>query len=115
MQFSTVVAFFAAAAVVAAAPNAPSSSSTGSCSTGKVQCCSTTVRFHDGAEAKKTAALLGLNDLAGMIGIQCQDVPINIIGAAVNVDNHCKSSPVCCTGSEYNGLVQTGCTNVPVN
>jgi hypothetical protein len=47
---------------------------------------------HDGDDAKKTAALLGLNDLAGMIGIDCQQIPINIIGVAADVTNYCKAT-----------------------
>lgn len=58
--------------------------------------CST---VHSGNDAKSVKSLLGLNDVAGDVGLSCQQVPINVIGVAAAVQQQCKSTPVCCTGS----------------
>lgn len=54
-----------------------------------------------GSEAKGTLALLGLNDIAGSIGLGCQQVPINVIGVAAAVQNQCKNTAVCCSGKYF--------------
>lgn len=86
--------------------------SIGDCSQGNVQCCNQNI---DGDEKKKLVGLLGLNDVIGTIGLNCAQVPVNIIGGAVGVNNYCKSSPVCCKNVTQNGLINLGCTALPIN
>ncbi|PWN40759.1 hypothetical protein IE81DRAFT_325279 [Ceraceosorus guamensis] len=124
MQFARFAIFTAlVASAVMAAPSPQvggevtpdtntAASSNGSCSVGTAQCCGTT---KSGDDAKDLGALLGFTDLVGTLGLSCQKIPINIIGAAANVDNQCKQTPVCCTGERHNGLVQVGCTPLPIN
>ncbi|CAO1615737.1 unnamed protein product [Parajaminaea phylloscopi] len=111
MQFSIVFAFAAAAAMVAAAPAEPSSAA-GSCAVGQPQCCNSILSE---ADASKQADLLGLTKVVGLVGLQCQHIPINVIGVAAELDNQCKTTPVCCQGTAQNGLVHTGCTPISVN
>lgn len=90
MQLSTVLALFAAVAAVSAAPSPQaedsSSSSQGpSCNNGKVQCCS---QLQNPKESSKTLASLGLEGIAGLVGADCDQVPV-IAGA---VQNTCKST-----------------------
>ncbi|KAN0065495.1 hypothetical protein ACQY0O_001332 [Thecaphora frezii] len=106
MQFSTVLVTLAAVATFVAA-----NKGAGQCSNGKVQCCS---EVHEGTDANTALAGLGLaaNDvIKGAIGLNCNSIDL-IIG--VDLQNQCKSTPVCCQGSANNGLIQTSCTPISV-
>lgn len=84
----------------------------GDCSQGKAQCCDTTM---SGADANSLSALLGVDNLAGQIGINCVNLPINVIGVSGSLSNICKSTPVCCQNVTQNGLVNLGCSALPIN
>ncbi|CAO1630035.1 unnamed protein product [Parajaminaea phylloscopi] len=84
----------------------------GSCSVGKPQCCNSILSE---ADASKQADFLGLGKVVGAIGLQCQQIPINIIGVAAALDNQCKTTPVCCQGTAQNGLIHTGCSPISIN
>ncbi|TKY88566.1 hypothetical protein EX895_002555 [Sporisorium graminicola] len=117
MQFKTI---FAAVATLAAVASAlPTSSSeqngNGQCAVGQAQCCS---QVKEGKQAQDALAGLGLafNEiLDGAIGLDCQQIPVGVLGGAVAVQNTCKNTAVCCQGSANNGLIQTSCTPLSVN
>lgn len=81
----------------------------GMCSVGSPQCCNQVVS--EGKDSSKLAALAGLKDLVGAVGLSCTSIPV--IGAAVT--NYCKSSPLCCDHVTQNGLINFGCVNLPIN
>ncbi|CAO1617659.1 unnamed protein product [Sympodiomycopsis kandeliae] len=110
MQFATLFAFAAAAAVVAAQDASPQGA--GACAVGAPQCCNSLL---DGADASKTAALVGLDKVVGLVGLQCQHIPVNVIGVAAELDNNCKTTPVCCTNTAADGLIHAGCNPISVN
>jgi len=67
MQFLTLFTL-AAIATVSAAAQQVQSASEGSCSQGTPQCCSS---VHDGADAQSIKSLIGLDDVAGQVGLSC--------------------------------------------
>lgn len=67
-------------------------SSTGDCSVGHVSCCNQVI--NDSEKKKTLAGLLGLDDVIGELALQCNNIPINVIGAAIDASNYCKSTPV---------------------
>lgn len=69
---------------------------TGDCSVGAPKCCNQVI--NNSGEKKTLAGLLGLNDVIGNIGLNCANIPINAVGAAVSASNFCKSSPVVSVG-----------------
>ncbi|SJX64891.1 hydrophobin 3 [Sporisorium reilianum f. sp. reilianum] len=81
----------------------------GQCSVGKAQCCNQVI--HDESKKKTLAGLLGFNNLAGSIGLNCQQIPV----LGVSLQSVCKSTPVCCTNVVQDGLVNIGCTSIPIN
>ncbi|CCF50163.1 hypothetical protein NDA11_004910 [Ustilago hordei] len=117
MQFKTILAAVATLAAVASAlPTAHETNGNGQCSTGTAQCCSQVQK--QGKQAQDALAGLGLafNEiLDGAIGLDCQQIPVGVIGGAIALQNTCKNTAVCCEGSANNGLVQTSCTPISVN
>ncbi|KAF8519124.1 hypothetical protein BU17DRAFT_90315 [Hysterangium stoloniferum] len=90
--------FFSILAV--AAPNPPESQ----CDTGAPQCCTAVGAASDSAVIAALGVLSGLlNGITGIVGIGCLDIV-----AGVN----CAQQPVCCTGNEFNGLINIGCSPV---
>jgi len=81
----------------------------GQCSVGSAQCCSQVI--HDEGKKKTLAGLLGFNSIAGDIGLNCQQIPI----LGISLQSICKASPVCCTNVVQDGLVNIGCTSIPIN
>ncbi|PWN34636.1 uncharacterized protein FA14DRAFT_143970 [Meira miltonrushii] len=84
----------------------------GNCSQGKVQCCDTIM---SGQQAKTISSLLDLDSLASNIGINCVQLPVNVIGVSGAISNQCKSTPVCCQNVTQNGLINLGCNALPIN
>lgn len=66
--------------------------STGDCSIGHVSCCNQVI--NDSQKKKTLAGLLGLDDVIGELALQCNNIPINVIGAAIDASSYCKSIPV---------------------
>ncbi|SPO24219.1 probable hydrophobin 2 [Ustilago trichophora] len=116
MQFKTIFAAVATLAAVASAmPTASENNGNGQCSTGTAQCCS---QVKQGKQAQDALAGLGLafNEiLDGAIGLDCQQIPVGVLGVAVPIQNICKNTAVCCEGSANNGLIQTSCTPISIN
>lgn len=75
-----------------------------SCTTGSPQCCNSMVS--DDAQKKALANLGVLNNIEGLIGVQCTA----IAGAGGAVQSQCKSSPVCCSGTDNSGIVSRFCS-----
>ncbi|PWN96596.1 hypothetical protein FA09DRAFT_299552 [Tilletiopsis washingtonensis] len=86
---------------------------TGQCSVGTPQCCNQVV--HDQAKKDVFSALAGIKELTGPIALDCFQLPVNVIGAALAAQNTCKSTPMCCENVTQSGLVNFGCTNLPLN
>ena len=147
MQFKTIFAAVATFAAVASALPTSSSEANGNgqCSVGTAQCCS---QVKQGKSAQDALAGLGLafNEvLDGALGLDCQQIPVGVLGGAVPIQvsffsissfhfshfftfadsttlslfatpqNICKNTAVCCQGSANNGLIQTSCTPLSVN
>ncbi|KAG6337309.1 hypothetical protein ID866_1771 [Astraeus odoratus] len=112
MRISTL--FFpvvALAAFVAASP-APESVAARQdiCSNGTLQCCSQTLTA-DQASVNLLQGLLGavINPIIGpLFAINCS--PITAIGVGGGAT--CAQQAVCCTGTQFNGLVNVGCNAV---
>ncbi|KAF9238071.1 hydrophobin [Melanogaster broomeanus] len=129
MKFAVVVALAAAATVVSAETNAqrmarglppnapakratpsfrakrgsPSSTPTGSCNTGSIQCCSSMQTAGSGGSVDSLLGLLGLSIGSGTpVGLNC----VAVLGTGAS----CQQQPVCCSDNSYNGLVNIGCS-----
>lgn len=81
----------------------------GQCSVGEAKCCSQVIT--DEGKKKTLAGLLGFNNLVGDIGLNCQQIPV----LGVSLQSICKATPVCCTNVSQDGLVNVGCTSIPIN
>lgn len=71
-----------------------------------------------GKDASDALAGLGLafnQILDGAIGLDCQQIPVGVLGGAIAIQNTCKNTAVCCQGSANNGLIQTSCTPLSIN
>jgi Fungal hydrophobin len=84
----------------------------GNCSQGKVQCCNSIM---SGQKAKTVSSLLDLDEFIGDVGINCVQLPVNVIGVSGAISNQCKSTPVCCQNVTQNGLINLGCNALPIN
>ncbi|KAN0062688.1 hypothetical protein ACQY0O_004883 [Thecaphora frezii] len=83
----------------------------GMCSIGEVQCCNQVIEEEN--KKKALAGLLSINDiLTGNIGLNCNSIPI---AGALAIQNQCKSTPVCCQNVTQDGLINFGCTALPIN
>ncbi|KAJ1022282.1 hypothetical protein NDA13_005193 [Ustilago tritici] len=89
--------------------NASEHNNNDQCSVGTAQCCSQII--NDEGKKKTLAGLLGFNSIAGDIGLNCQQIPI----LGISAQSICKASPVCCTNVVQDGLVNIGCTSIPIN
>ncbi|KAI0746821.1 fungal hydrophobin [Daedaleopsis nitida] len=82
--------------------------SSGSCSTGPVQCCQS-VESSNSAVVSTILKSLGV-DLQGVVaqvGLQCS--PISVVGAGGST---CKAQSVCCENNNVGGAVSIGCAPV---
>ncbi|KIJ28121.1 hypothetical protein M422DRAFT_270614 [Sphaerobolus stellatus SS14] len=106
MKLSFVIP--AAAAVLAAAAPSPNGG-VSQCNTGSISCCNT-VQSASSSAVTTLLGLLGivLGDITGQVGLGC--TPISVIG--VGQGANCAQQPVCCTGNEFNGLINVGCTPI---
>ncbi|KIJ29213.1 hypothetical protein M422DRAFT_188764 [Sphaerobolus stellatus SS14] len=106
MKLSFVIP--AAAAVLAAAAPSPNGGDS-QCNTGSISCCNTV----QSASSDPISSLLGLlgivlGDVTALVGLGC--TPITAIGLGQGAN--CAQQPVCCTGNEFNGLINVGCTPI---
>ncbi|TIB36062.1 hypothetical protein E3P84_01095 [Wallemia ichthyophaga] len=107
MQFSTIAltatAFFSASLASNLQMRA------GDCSTSNVKCCN---QVKDASSIDTaTLELLGIDELAGQVGLQCDQVAA-VVG--VPISNQCKTTSACCSGQTQNGLANLGCTPISV-
>ncbi|KAL5480489.1 SC3_2 [Sanghuangporus weigelae] len=88
---------------------APTSTPTGQCNTGPVQCCNSVQPASSGI-VTTLLGLLGvvLGDLNVDVGLTCS--PLSVIGLG---SGECNQTPVCCENNSFNGLIAIGC--VPIN
>ncbi|KIJ22522.1 hypothetical protein M422DRAFT_277025 [Sphaerobolus stellatus SS14] len=73
-----------------------------STSLGSALCCQTVGDAQTDSTVKSVATGLGvdLSGITGLVALTCD--PITVIGAG---GNNCAQQPVCCTGTEFKGLV----------
>ncbi|KAL5514006.1 hypothetical protein ACEPAG_2767 [Sanghuangporus baumii] len=98
-RVATTILAIASAAIAVAIP-APASDS-GSCSTGKLQCCDS-IQPNDSTDDQTLAGILpiGLQGLNIPIGVNC--IPINVLG--VGSSGTCSSQAACCNGVTSDGV-----------
>ncbi|KAF9064103.1 fungal hydrophobin-domain-containing protein [Rhodocollybia butyracea] len=109
MQFKLAFVSVALATLALASP-APRNEPASSCSTGSVQCCTSTQTTTQAASNPGVLALLGLlgvtlSQVTGLIGLTCSSV--NVAGGGT-----CTSQAVCCTDNSVGGLISIGCAPV---
>ncbi|KAJ3991682.1 fungal hydrophobin [Lentinula boryana] len=95
--------------ITATAPAPTTTETAGQCTTGELQCCTST----ETAGSAAGAAILGLlgvvvQDVDVLLGLTCS--PITVIGVG---NSGCSASAVCCEDNSWGGLVSIGC--VPVS
>ncbi|KAJ3788907.1 fungal hydrophobin [Lentinula aff. detonsa] len=95
--------------VTVTAPATTTTETAGQCTTGELQCCTST----ETAGSDTGADLLGLlgivvEDVDVLLGITCS--PITVIGIG---NSGCAANAVCCEDNAWGGLVSIGC--VPVS
>ncbi|KAG6337308.1 hypothetical protein ID866_1770 [Astraeus odoratus] len=97
-------------ALVAAAPEPVVARGGTDCSNGTLQCCSQTLDATQ-TNANLLEGLLGIvvSPLLGpLLALNCS--PITVIGISGGAT--CAQQAVCCQGTQFNGLVNVGCTAV---
>ncbi|KIJ29215.1 hypothetical protein M422DRAFT_269395 [Sphaerobolus stellatus SS14] len=79
------------------------------CNTGKASCCNT-VQDASSGPVSTLLGLLGIvaAGITGQVGLGC--TPISVIG--VGQGANCAQQAVCCTGNNFNGLINVGCTPI---
>ncbi|TBU28464.1 fungal hydrophobin [Dichomitus squalens] len=84
---------------------AASSTSSGSCSTGAIQCCNSVQSASDPA-ASLLLGLLGIvvQGVDVLVGLTCS--PITVIGVG---GGSCSATAVCCQDNSHGGLISIGC------
>ncbi|KAH6901334.1 fruiting body protein SC1 [Coprinopsis sp. MPI-PUGE-AT-0042] len=109
MQFTQLAAFVAAA--LAASAMAAPSGGVSQCNGSTLKCCNS-VQENKPTNKGLTSiiGLLGLDasQLAAQVGITCTAVNVLAVGG-----NKCAGQTACCSGNNFNGLVNAAC--VPVN
>ncbi|KAH0833880.1 hydrophobin [Lanmaoa asiatica] len=82
------------------------------CNTGDINCCNQSQTLE---QANGLLGTLGLADIAaqigGLVGVTCSPI------SAVGIGSGCtaQQQPLCCTGNNYNGLVNLGCSPINAN
>ncbi|TIB38517.1 hypothetical protein E3P77_02898 [Wallemia ichthyophaga] len=107
MQFSTIAltatAFFSASLASKLQMRA------GDCSTENVKCCN---QVKDASSIDTgTLGLLGIDELAGQVGLECTQVAAAI---GVPISDQCKTTAACCSGQTQNGVANLGCTPISI-
>jgi len=90
--------------------NSPNVTTSASCDVGQAQCCQSLHQSSD-KQSSFVSSLLGIVIPAdnSMLGLQCTPIAslLSVTGSST-----CNSKPVCCTGNEYDGLVNIGCSPI---
>ncbi|KAI6012100.1 hypothetical protein PISMIDRAFT_677031 [Pisolithus microcarpus 441] len=107
-MFSRVFAVASLAALALAGPL----SVRDQCNTGTIQCCQ---QVQQASYYQSAFQEIGLGELlagvTGQIGTQCS--PISVVGASNGAQ--CNAQTVCCTNTQFNGLINIGCMPINVN
>ncbi|KAG6329600.1 hypothetical protein ID866_9489 [Astraeus odoratus] len=101
---------FALSALVAAAPAPESIVARDVCSNGNLQCCGQTLDANQ-SNANLLTGLLGIviSPLVGpLLALNCS--PLTVLGVGGGAT--CTQQAVCCQGTQFNGLINVGCTAV---
>ncbi|KAL4076449.1 fungal hydrophobin-domain-containing protein [Scleroderma yunnanense] len=101
----------ALSSVAAAAPEAIVARGGDSCSNGTLQCCQTTTSATQ-TNANLLAGLLGIVGTIPIVGPLFGVFCSPITGVGVGSGANCAQQTVCCQNSDFNGLINVGCTNV---
>ncbi|KAI9570832.1 hydrophobin 2 [Boletus coccyginus] len=113
-HLSTLLPVATLVAVVAAAPSEleARTDSVSQCNTGSMQCCAMT-QTSTPTTLNYFSSLLGiaLPSIDGLLGLSCS--PITAIGTGTGAS--CTQQPVCCTGNNFNGLINLGCSPINLN
>ncbi|KAI0750503.1 hydrophobin [Fomes fomentarius] len=108
-MFAKLFAVSALAILAAATPATQGSSPTG-CSTGTLQCCSSTQSANSTSIAPILAGLgIVIQDVNALVGLGCSPVT----GVGVGTGNACSADTVCCDNTALGGLLGVGC--IPIN
>ncbi|KAI6021231.1 hydrophobin-3 precursor [Pisolithus marmoratus] len=111
-MFSRVFTIASLAALAFAGPLSARGSSDNQCNTGTIQCCN---QVQQASTYQATLNSIGLASLAagvtGLVGSNCS--PISALSAGTGAQ--CNAQTVCCTGDQFNGLVNIGCMPINVN
>ncbi|KIM64819.1 hypothetical protein SCLCIDRAFT_23227 [Scleroderma citrinum Foug A] len=106
-MFSRVFAILPLALLVAA--KAHSKARGGQCSNGTVQCCQSLQNAYNERELLTQHGVVVADAAAqGLVGVTCSPI------TAVGVGRGCSASQqtACCTGTDYNGLFNLGCSSL---
>ncbi|PPQ89202.1 hypothetical protein CVT25_001271 [Psilocybe cyanescens] len=81
------------------------------CNTGTIQCCNSLLQSNT-PSTNLILTLLGIavGPVTGVLGLGCS--PIGVLGIG---GNSCTAQSVCCTGNQFNGLVNVGCSPININ
>ncbi|KAI6017142.1 hydrophobin-3 precursor [Pisolithus marmoratus] len=82
------------------------------CNTGAIKCCN---QVQQASTYQSILGSVGLASLAaGVTGLVASDCsPITAVGTGSGAQ--CNAQTVCCTGDQFNGLVNIGCMPINVN
>ncbi|KIJ35372.1 hypothetical protein M422DRAFT_180785, partial [Sphaerobolus stellatus SS14] len=79
------------------------------CLLGTASCCNT-VQSASNSAVSSLLDLLGIvvQDVTALVGLGC--TPITVIGAGQGAN--CAQQPVCCSQTEFKGLINIGCSPI---
>ncbi|KAG0696054.1 fungal hydrophobin [Suillus ampliporus] len=81
------------------------------CNTGSIQCCQSSYTVQQYNANPLLSLLPIIADVTGLVGLGCSGV--TVIGTSSGCEAN--QEPLCCTGNEYNGLVNIGCSPINLN
>ncbi|KAI9460674.1 hydrophobin 2 [Boletus coccyginus] len=114
IRLSTILfSVVALASVTNAAPAEPEARQISQCNTGSIHCCDT---IYPSSSTFVTGlfGLLGLPPVSGgssQVGISCS--PTTVAGSGTG--SSCTQQPVCCTGNNFNGIINLGCSPITID
>ncbi|KAF9043346.1 fungal hydrophobin-domain-containing protein [Panaeolus papilionaceus] len=102
----------------------------GSCNTGSIQCCNQHIRRSSPSFLSLPSRLLAAGGSPSLIGLVssldevhsgCSPLSgpvgglLGALGLGLGGGAQCNNQPVCCSQSEFNGLVSIGCSPININ
>ncbi|KAF8838440.1 hydrophobin [Paxillus ammoniavirescens] len=82
------------------------------CNTGSISCCNQVQTAQQANQILSQYNLVAAAAAAGgNVGLTC--TPVTVVGTGSGCD--ATQQPVCCTGNQFNGVVNIGCTPINVN